>query len=236
MKRILVVQDDALRTTLSERFEAGGQVQVSGARTPGAALLQALLERPGLIVCSPRSLELSPDAFQGRLARLGLGTTPLLCVHEDAATGPAQTAGEPAHCTAQGLFDAVGALLPLSRTGPRRRRVQLLASMDRMDRDDTAKVHGLANVIELAEKELVIEAPLPLEVGQRLALSFFLPREAAGPGQPLGPSLRITLTCAIRHVIDELRLHYEADIQHGDERSQEALAAFVSAEAGAREG
>jgi hypothetical protein len=104
--RILVVGDEALLRFLTGRFGAGIEVVV--ARSISQAVVQALVERPSLIVCSALGLERPLDEFWGDLQKVGLDGTPLLCVGESphadrgtparARTSPTCSSSRPRAC------------------------------------------------------------------------------------------------------------------------------------------
>ena len=78
------------------------------------------------------------------------------------------------------------------------------------------------NILELGPSSLVLEAPEPLETGERIALGFFLPvigRE---------DRTRHSLSGSVREVLDAEQLRYLVDFQILGERSQKALEALVA--------
>ena len=224
MVRILVVGDEALLRRLTGRFGAGIEVVV--ARSVSQAVVQALVERPALIVCSQLGLERPLEDFWADLQKVGLTDTPLLCVGEGpGAEGdprPGNGRGGVEFCSEETLLEAAAALLPAPRTTPERRRVQLLASMQRLPWDTGGSTQDLANVLELAPESLRIESPMRLESGQRLALSFFLPRNGCGPAE------RVSVTCRVIEACDDMALEYEAEVDLADGPSAQAIADFLS--------
>jgi hypothetical protein len=221
--RILVVGDEALLRSLTGRFGPGIEVVV--ARSVSQAVVQALVERPSLIVCSALGLERPLDEFWGDLQKVGLDGTPLLCVgespHADRDPGASNGYAGVEFCSEETLLEAAAALLPAARTGPERRRVQLLASMQRIPWD-AGEGQNLANVLELAPESLRIESPMRLESGQRLALSFFLPSNRDGSSE------RVSVTCRVTEACDDMALEYEAEVDLADAAAARAIEDFLS--------
>ena len=219
MVRILVVGDDALLRSLEGRFGPG--IDVVGTRSVSQTVVQALVERPSLIICSQLGLEGPLEELWGGLQKVGLESTPVLCVGDDPhSSGESRPGIE--FCDEETLLEAAAVLLPAPRAKPARRQVQLLASMQRIPWDAAENDQNLANVLELDAETVLVESPIRLEPGQRLALSFFLPRRGCGPSE------RVSLACQVTGVCDDMALQYEAEVDFADEPSARALAEFLS--------
>ncbi len=219
MVRILVVGDEALLRSLRGRFGAG--IDVVGTRSVSQAVVQALVERPSLIICSQLGLEGPLEELWSDLQKVGLESTPVLCVGNDPLSSGESRSGIE-FCDQETLLEAAAALIPPPRPKPERRQVQLLASMQRIPWDAGKGGQNLANVLELDAESVRVESPIRLEPGQRLALSFFLPRRRDGPSE------RVSLACQVTGACDDMALQYEADVDFADETSARALAEFLS--------
>ncbi len=214
-----MVGDEALLRSLDGRF--GGGIDVVQARSVSEAVVQSLVERPSLIVCSGLGPQRLLDELWGDLQKVGLEETPLLCVGENPV---AEAEGLPGieFCNEESLLEAAAALLPARSAARERRPVQLLASMQRIPLDTGESSQNLANVLELDPESLLIEAPMRLEQGQRLALSFFLPHPGGGPSE------RVSVACRVASTHDDMALQYEAEVEFAEESSARAIQEFLS--------
>lgn len=220
MVRILAVGGKSLLRSLNGRFGAG--IEVLGTDSVDQAVVQALVERPDLIVCADADLDGPVEEFWGDLQKVGLERTPLLCVGEAPVRASEASRDGFAFCTEETLLEAVAELLPDPGESGARRNVQLLASLTRVPWVSEDGGQELANVLELGPSSLLVESPILLERGQRLALSFFLPPARAGTAQ------QVSLACVVTAPRDEEALQYEADIDFMDDAATAALAGFLS--------
>ena len=224
MRRLLAIGDGHLHRALASAFGPAGAVQVTEATSARRALVQALVERPDVVVCAECALQgTTISELRSDLDKLGLDGTHLLCLR-DVAAGSLHEAlpGGVSECEENELFESVVALLPEPTPAAPRRAVNLIASISRIGEDECSNPPGIANVLEIGSDGIAIESPIALELGQRLALGFFVPRRG-GDGQ-----IRISATGGVAEVTDETLFHYEVELHYIDEDSRRALLDFLS--------
>ena len=101
-----------------------------------------------------------------------------------------------------------------------RRSVQLLATAVAVGEGDERGERACAQIHELGEKELVLEAARELERGERLEVSFFV---------PIGRRFqRVSVLCRVGRVVDEEEMLFAAGIDETDDASRQALADYVA--------
>jgi hypothetical protein len=216
LPRILVVADETLREALGLHF-ADGSAEVTGAPAARAARLQALLERPSVVVCREASLDVPVVEFWSDLRKSGLDDARLLCV------GEGETSSEDAaFCAEEDLLETVSAwaLAEEPRTRDPMKKVQMLASLGRLSGENAAETPSFVNLLALGENALVFESPAPLGVGESLSLSFFVRGE--------GTHQRISLGCRLRTLTNASQLHYADEIVDMDAESRRLLTAFLA--------
>lgn len=204
--------------TLRDRFAAAGAVAVVGAESSRAALVQAALERPALVVCHAETLGEPVSDLATGLDKLGLVGTRILCVGAD-DEGPE---GRVVRCRPERLVETLVAYLPSAGARSERVPVQILASVDRLGAPDPTQPPVCANVLELAPESLLVEAPLVLDVDERVALHFFLRRAGATR------STRVSFTCTVEACAEASSLLYELRVDHTDAASRRAVLEFLS--------
>ncbi len=102
------------------------------------------------------------------------------------------------------------------------KKVQILATMALAEDASKARGNGFANVLELSERALLLEACRSLEEGTRVQVSFFI------PGGGHNGFEKISMTCVVARARNRRTLHYEAEIVEMDEVSRRILSACLS--------
>jgi hypothetical protein len=221
-----VVGDGVLLGTLRDRFAAAGAVEVAGAESCRAALVRAALERPALVVCHVETLGEPVAGLAAGLDKLGLPGTRILCVGADEGGPEGRIVG----CLPERLFETLVACLPSAGARSERAPVQILASVDRFGAPDPTRPPVCANLLGLAPESLLVEAPLALDVGERVALHFFVRRAGAAR------ATRVSLTCTVEACSDASSLHYELRVDRMDAASRRAIHEYLSEGREARRG
>ncbi len=80
---------------------------------------------------------------------------------------------------------------------------------------------GFALVLELTDRELLVEGDIPFGPGDRLSLDFFLPDLGADSGRT-----KVTLECVLTQCLDEAGLQYGARISQIGDTSKHAIQAI----------
>ena len=96
----------------------------------------------------------------------------------------------------------------------------LLAKLVERGRSDLSAI--FANVVELAEEDLVLESAHSLEPGDPIGLSFYVP--VAGEQS----FVRISAGCEVADVEEEIKMLYRIRIQEIDEVSRGHVSAYVA--------
>ena len=80
---------------------------------------------------------------------------------------------------------------------------------------------GFALILELTDRELLVEGDIPFGPGDRLSLDFFLPDLGADSGRT-----KVTLECVLTQCLDEAGLQYGARISQIGDTSKRAIQAI----------
>jgi len=104
---------------------------------------------------------------------------------------------------------------------PVRRNIQLLATVQQSEGDETAARKHFANIIELGSRGLILEANRELPTGAALTVNVVF------PGQLRGDDPFAHLYCTVRKAHDGQVLQYDLSIVDMDERSRERLHRYL---------
>jgi hypothetical protein len=188
--------------------------------------VRAALERPALVVCHAATLGEPVADLAAGLDELGLSSTRILCVGAEDPVPEDRIVV----CLPERLFETVVACLPSAAARSERAPVRILASLDRFGAPDPTRPPVCSNVLELAPESLLVEAPVALDVGEHVALHFFVRR--AGTVR----ATRVSLTCTVEACSDASSLHYEMRVDRMDAASRRAIHEFLSEGREARKG
>ena len=219
----MVIQDLALWISLKQRFAESRSVAVAEVAAWKQALTLSRLEKPDLVVCSSRGLELSPGELAERFEAAGLHDVRILCVVEDEPPpGDRAIDSGPKLCQRKRLHEVLDEFLDWHSRRSLGPRVELLASFQAIRGGESSRTSGFANVLELGRSELLIEADQPLGIGDVFGLDFFIPRTAV-----TGFS-NISMSCRVAQSRNEEELLYVLEILDLDATGREALERFLS--------
>jgi hypothetical protein len=220
--KILVVKDVGLWISLNRYFAGSPGVRLSEASTLETGMRLARIERPDFLVCSTESLEQDADGLRSVLEEVPEPTR-ILCV--DRASGP----GVPEMarfmiCRPERFLDAAGLIAATTESPRRGVPVDLLAHFEMPAQGDAEPRRGFATLIELRDRELLMESDAELEIDDLLDLTFFIP--SAGGSGPA--RIRVMLRCEVRLRHDENKLLYTAEFRRLDEESEGALRRYIT--------
>jgi len=224
LRRILVVKDVGLWIALNRRLAGAPDVQLSEAPTLELGLDLARIERPDLVVVSAESTGLAPEALARRFDEHRVQAR-RLCVVSGPRQGPPVQGLEV--CGPEELFAAVDALAGSAPSPP---PLDLLAHFEVPGAEGGEPRRGFATLIQIDEREVLLEADAPLTRGERMTLTFFVP---AGHGSE---RTQISLRCRVYDERDGGRLRYAAVVAEAGDAGRTGLRRFLeerSAAAGA---
>lgn len=103
-----------------------------------------------------------------------------------------------------------------------RRQLALLANVKVLGEGGAVKRSNFANVIELGSRLLILESSREYDVGDALIISMVF------PGMARGSDPVTSLECVVRHVRDDLNMHYDVTIKHMSDAARQRLTEFLS--------
>jgi len=215
LRRILIVKDVGLWIALNRRLAGAPDVQMSEAPTLELGLDLARIEGPDLVVVSAESTGLAPEALARRFDEHGVRAR-RLCVVSGRRPGPPVQGLEV--CGPEELFDAVDALAGSAPSPP---PLDLLAHFEVPAAQGGEPRRGFATLIQLDEREVLLEADAPLTRGDPMTLTFFLPA-ARGSERT-----QISLRCRVYDERDAERLRYAAVVAESGEVGRTGLRRFL---------
>jgi hypothetical protein len=229
LRRILVIESVGLWIALTRQFAGRDSVQVSEASSLEMGVKIAQVEQPSLIACRPDELDRSITELASILVDAGLESIPTLCVHStptpefnrDSRHGKLST------CHQDDVLAAVNAALRSDEAPGATAELEILAHYETRSGTDGEPLRGFLNLLDIDVRTLVVESSVPLEVGDLLGLSFFLPRIA----EPLasGERVHVTLDCKVESCINPSNLYYTVRIKKISDESEAAFQRYVEA-------
>jgi hypothetical protein len=229
VRRILVIKDVGLWIALNRHFAGSATISLSEAPTLEMGLELAQIEKPELVVCSLPGAARYPETLERLLHEHGLAKQAVVCVSEQ-EDEPRDLRADFKLCCSDDFLGCVEEVIDLRSRQGCGEKVDLLAHFE-VDGGDGALRRGFVNLIELSQRELLLETEDALELGTEIALAFFVPG-VAGAG---GPKAKIGLRCRIRRCHDVGKLLYVADLIELEESAEADFERFLSGLARPRE-
>ncbi len=97
-------------------------------------------------------------------------------------------------------------------------QLELLAHYELDDPETGDSRSGFAMILELSERQLLLEGDVVFSVGSEMRLSFFLPDPQADAGR-----VNVALECTVGQCHDETKLHYSIRISKISEVGKNAI-------------
>lgn len=118
-----------------------------------------------------------------------------------------------------------------TQSPPRRKGLELLASVKSVDVAGAVTNKCFGNILELGWDMLVLESHLEQSAGAAVMLNLVFPGQRIPKRNPI-----VTLHCVVRRVRDRARLHYELAIEDMDDAARKSLLEFLQVGAEGRTG
>ena len=221
MRRILVAQSVGLWLRLNRHFSGVGAVDLVETPVLETGRLLAQLERPAIVVFGGEAGRLEAEDLVTGLEQRGCrGTRVVLAWAELEPTARPLSADDRTLviCPEDDLVHVVIELLALSEQPEA--KLDLLVHY-RADEATTAG-EGFVIVLDLDEKNLLLQGDHPFEIDTELSLNFFLP----GP-TPDSPRDKVSLACRIESCRDESDLIYTARVSSIDAQATATVQRFL---------